>query len=253
MFVALVFVCCAACTTVVADTWVPISTGFATDIAITTSGGNTFAEVKFTCSDAGHRVVDWGGVARTDNQFSVDAKVERWTGGSAQMIITIKHVYDLGALSPGTYSFVVKVYGTVVKTQQFTVGNASPGAPKLLTEQNTERALAVESVTLLRLPFSGWRHQFGSDPAARVMLFATDLELGKAESSSTLTAQAEDSQQRTFPLTVEYVGKVPNNDWLTQLIVKVPADLESAGNIWIIIHAGNLVSNKVLISIKPPN
>ena len=85
------------------------------------------------------------------------------------------------------------------------------------------------------------------------MLFATNIELGQGESLSTLTAQAEDSQQRAFPLTVEYVGKVPNHDWLTQVIIKVPIDIESAGDIWISIHVGSLVSNKVLISFKPPS
>lgn len=253
MFVALVFFFCAAHTTVVGETWEPVSTGFATDIAISTSGGNTSAEVKLTCPNTGYRVTDWGSVVRTDNEFSVDAKVERWTGVSAQMIITITHVYSLGALAPGTYSFAVKAHGSVVKTQQFTVGPAAPAVPSLLTEQNTERALALESVTHLRLPsFSVGRHQFSSDTATRVMLFATDLELGQGESPSTITAQAQDSLQRTFPLTVEYVGKIPNNDWLTQVIVKVPVDIESSENIWISIHVGSLVSNKVLISIKPP-
>ena len=252
LLVVLVFFFCAAHTTVIAETWEPVSTGFATDIAISTSDGNTFAEVRLTCPNSGYRVAAWGALARSDNEFSADAKVERWTGVSAQMITTITHVYALGALSPGTYSFAVKAYGSVVKTQQFTIGVAAPAVPRLLTEENTERALALESVTLLRGPFSSAGGQFSSDTATRVMLFATNIELGHGESLSTVTAQAEDSQQRVFPLTVEYVGKVPNHDWLTQVIVKVPVDSESAGDIWISIHVGNLVSNKVLISIKPP-
>lgn len=237
---------CVASTSVAAETWEPVSTGFATDIAISTSGGNSSAEVKLTCPNSGYRVTDWGAVVRSGNEFSADAKVERWTGVSAQVITTITHVYALGALSPGTYSFVLKAHGSVVKTQQFTIGVAAT-VPKLLTEENTERALALESVTLLRGPFSsaGGR-QFSSDTATRVMLFATDIE------SETITAQAEDSLQRTFPLTVEYVGKVQNHDWLTQVILKLPVDIESAGDIRISIHAGSLVSNKVLITIKPP-
>src|SRR4029453_9143591 len=154
LFVALVFFFCATRTTVFAETWVPISTGIATDIAISTSGGNTSVEVKLTCPNTGYRVTDWGVVARTDNEFSVDAKVERWTGVSAQMIMTITHVYALGPLSPGTYSFAVKFYGSLVKTQQFTIGAAASVVPRLLTEENTERALALESVTLVRGPFS---------------------------------------------------------------------------------------------------
>jgi hypothetical protein len=238
-------------TPTIAETWEPVLTGFATDIAVSTSGDNTSAEVKLTCPNTGYRVTDWGAVARTENEFSVDAKVERWTGASAQMITTITHVYALSSLSPGTYSFVVKAYGSVVKTEQFTIGPAAAIVPKLLTEENTERALALESVTLVRGPFSSaGRQRFGLDTATRVMLFATDLKFG--ESPSTITAEAEDSQHRAFSLTVEYVGKIPNHDWLTQVIVKLPVDIESAGDIWISIHVGSLVSNKVLISIKPP-
>jgi hypothetical protein len=252
LFVVVVFFFCAAHTTVIAQTWEPVSTRLATDISISTSGGNTSAEVKLTCPNTGYRVTDWGPVARSDNQFSVDSKVERWTGVSAQMIMTITHVYALGALSPGTYLFVVKAYGSVVKTQQFTIGAAAPVVPRLLTEANTERALALESVTLVRGPFSSaGRPRFSSDTATRVMLFATDLELG--EPPLTITAEAEDFQHRTFPLTVEYVGKVPRHDWLTQLIVKIPVEIETVGDIWISIHVGNLVSNKVLISLQPPN
>src|SRR4030095_6459204 len=121
LLVVLVFFFCAARATVIAETWEPVSTGFATDIAISTSGGNTSAEVRLTCPNAGYRVTDWGAVARSDNEFSADAKVERWTGGSAQVITTITHVYALGTLSPGTYSFAVKAYGSVVKIQQFTI------------------------------------------------------------------------------------------------------------------------------------
>ena len=142
LFVVLVFFFCAARTTVIAETWEPVSTGFSTDIVIATSGGNTSAEVKLTCPNSGYRVLDWGQVGRTDNEFFVDAKVERWTGVSAQMITTIAHVYALGTVPPGTYSFAVKVYGSVVARQQFIIGSAAP-APRLLTEENTDHAIAL--------------------------------------------------------------------------------------------------------------
>jgi uncharacterized protein (TIGR03437 family) len=164
------------------------------------------------------------------------------------MIITIPHVYSLGELAPGTYSFVVRVYGSVVKRVQFTI-NTAAGAPRLLTEQNSDHAIALESVTLLRSPFSATGgHQFNSDTASRVILFAVDLELSEG---AIVTAQAEDSQLKTYPLTVEYVGKAPNHDWLTQVIIKLPADVAEAGDLSVSINVGTLVSNKVLISVKP--
>jgi hypothetical protein len=239
---------CAARARVFAETWEPASAGFATDIAISTSGGNTSSAVRFTCSSAGYRVTDWGIVTRNDSEFSVDAKLERWTGPSAQMIISLAHTYSVGALAPGSYSFAVKVYGSVVKRQQFTVGGTT-AVPRLLTEENTDRAVALESVTLLRGPFSyAGRNQLNGQAPTRVMLFATDVEVGQA-----ITAQAEDAQHKTYPLTVEFIGKAPNHDWLTQVIIKLPADVEGAADLWVSINVGTLVSNRVLISVSPAN
>lgn len=252
MFLGLVLLFCCARGTATAQTWQPVSTGIATEILISTSGGSTYAEVRFTFPNSGYRVTDWGEVARNGNDFSVDTKVERWTGISAQVITTLKHTYVLGALAPGTYSFTVKIYGSVAGREQFSIATAAPVAPKLLTEENTERAIALESVTMLRDPFSLIStHNFSSDGRTRIMLFATDIELGQGEGVSTVTAQAEDSQQRTYPLTVEYVGKVPNLDWLTQVVVKLPDELESAGDIWVSINVRGVASNRALISIKP--
>jgi hypothetical protein len=241
-------------TTAFAETWEPVSTGFSTDIVITTSASNRSAEVRLTCPNTGYRVTDWGTVVRTDNEFAVDAKVERWTGVSAQMIMTISHVYALGALPPGTYSFVVKAYGTVMKRQSFTIATTASPAPRLLTEETTERAIAVESVTLLRGPFPfATTHQFSSDGANRVMLFATDMQFIPGEGAAATTVQAEDSQGKIYPVTVEYVGKPTNLDQLVQLIIKLPAEVENAGDIWLSVNVRGVISNKVLISIKLPN
>ena len=81
------------------------------------------------------------------------------------------------------------------------------------------------------------------------MLWAVNADLQPGES---LTAQAEDSQNRVFPLTVEYAGKVPGFDWLTQVNVKLPDELANAGDVWISIKLRGASSNKAMISIKPP-
>lgn len=187
---------------------------------------------------------------RNGSDFSVDLKVERWTGVSAQMITTLKQTYALGALAPGTYSFTVRVYGFVAKTQQFSVQPARSN-PKLQIEGNTERAIALESVTFTREPYSlGAAHNFSPDGRARVMLFASDLEWAASGDLSTITAEAADSQGRAYRLTLEYVGKVPNLDSLTQLSIKLPAELENAGEIRVSIAVGGVVSNRVLLFLK---
>jgi hypothetical protein len=93
----------------------------------------------------------------------------------------------------------------------------------LLTEANTNRAIALDSVTMVRDPFSLLTtHNFSSDQRTRIMLFAVNVDLQPGENISLVTAQSEDSQHRITPLTVESVGKVPNLNWLTQINIRLP-------------------------------
>lgn len=348
--VVLVLFCCAG-GTVRAQTWEPATTGFSTEIRIWTTGGSSFAEVRLTFANTGYRVTDWGSVARNGNDLSVDAKVERWTGISAQVVTIAEHTYNLGPLTPGAYSFTFKSYGVAIKSQQFDpatavekwepasltsdrigiriwttegttstkvefyfpdtgyrvtdwgqvirasnefavdinaehwtgesearvtlaeqtyqLGALSPGtyllivkingseakrqqfsigspAPRLLTEENSERAITLESVTQTRGPFAVTpTHNFSSDRRTRIILIASDFELGQA-----VTAEAADSRNVTYQLTVEHVGRVPNFDGLMQVVIKLPSELENAGDIWVRINVSGASSNKALVSIK---
>ncbi|HKU73552.1 MAG TPA: zinc-dependent metalloprotease family protein [Pyrinomonadaceae bacterium] len=124
--------------------------------------------------------------------------------------------------------------------------------PILLTEENSNKAIAFDSVTWMRDPFSITTvNNFSLDGRTRIMLLAANAELLSGENSSVVTAQAEDSQQGVFPLTVEYVGKVPAFDWLTQINIKLPDTLINAGDVWLSISLRGQPSNKVLIRIGP--
>jgi hypothetical protein len=235
------------------ERWEPVSPiAVRVGISIWTTGGITYTEVELYFPDTGHRVTDWGQVIRAGNELSVDINAERWTGESEARISLTEQTYQLGALAPGTYFFTAKINGSAARREQFSIGTASPTAPRLLTEEDTERAIALESVTWTHDPFPLVAiHNFSLDRRTRVMLFATDVELGQGEGASVVTAQAVDSQQRTYSLTVEYVGKVPNLDRLIQVVIKLPAEVESAGDIWVSINVRGVVSNRVLIPIKP--
>ena len=125
--------------------------------------------------------------------------------------------------------------------------------PILLTEENSNTALAFDSVTLIRDPFSitTVNNFFSLDGRTRIMLLATNVELLPGDNASVVTAQAEDSQHTIFPLTVEYVGKVPAFDWLAQINVKLPDPLTNAGDVWVSISVQGQPSNKVLVRIRP--
>ena len=82
------------------------------------------------------------------------------------------------------------------------------------------------------------------------MLFATGLELMPGESASVVTAQAEDSAHQIYPLAVEYVGKVPNFDSLTQVNVRLPDGIVGGGDLLVSISLRGAASNKVIIGIR---
>lgn len=139
----------------------------------------------------------------------------------------------------------------VVAGQPFTIMQAPALAPALFTEEASLKALALDSVTLVRDPFSVLtEHNFSQDQRRRVTLFAADAQLLPGENVSALTVLAEDSQHRVFPLTVEYVGRVPGYDWLTQITVRLPDELENAGDVSLSIRLRGLSSLKATLSIE---
>jgi uncharacterized delta-60 repeat protein len=145
---------------------------------------------------------------------------------------------------------VARLLGDAVPTP--TPSPTPAGAPVLFTEENTNRSIGLDSVTFVRDPIPvRTSNNFSSDRHTRVMLFATNVELMPGEGASVITAQAEDSQQGVFPLIVEYAGKVPGFDWLTQINVRLTDELESAGDIRVSVRVRGTQSNTVLLSVRP--
>lgn len=139
-----------------------------------------------------------------------------------------------------------------ISLPNFTItGSANSVPPTLLAEENTNRAIALDSVTFMRDPFPlTTPDNFSLDQRTRIMLFAIGLELMPGEDAAVVTAQAEDSAHRIYPLTIEYVGKVPNFDWLTQVNVRLPDGLATAGDVLVSISLRGAASNKVVIGTR---
>lgn len=128
----------------------------------------------------------------------------------------------------------------------FTAAASTVEIPVLLGEEISRRAIALDSVTWMRDPFSPMStHNLSSDGRTRVMLFALNLN-----QSSGVSAQAEDLQRKTYQLPIEFIGRVPTVDWLTQINVRLPAELMGAGDVWVSINVQGAVSNKVIVQIK---
>jgi hypothetical protein len=137
-----------------------------------------------------------------------------------------------------------------ISLPNFTITPSTSLPPTLLTEANTNRAIALDSVMLVRDPFPLTRPVgFGPDQRTRVMLFALGLQLLPGEDISVVTAQAEDSAHTIYPLTVEYVGKVSSFDWFTQVVLRLPDGLGS-GDVLVSVSLRGAVSNKVIVGIR---
>ena len=121
-------------------------------------------------------------------------------------------------------------------------------APVLATEENSQRAIALDSVFYMRDPFLLTNEQIsGTDKRTRVSLFATNLELTQG---LVITAQAVDSQQVTHPLQVEFVSGLPTFLGFTQIVVKLPDGITTAGDLQMTITVRGKTSNVALVGVR---
>jgi hypothetical protein len=158
--------------------------------------------------------------------------------------------------------------GVVERTESFNLVLSAPGAgamegspftttvtildddkPLLLTQENTPRAAALDSVTMMREPFPiGTIHNFSSDNRTRIMLFATGIELLPSETFSDVVVHLETGNQ-TFSLLVEDIRKVPNFDSISQIVVKLPGSPDFEGDAQISLTFRGVTGNKPLIAL----
>ncbi|HEX5964889.1 MAG TPA: carboxypeptidase regulatory-like domain-containing protein [Pyrinomonadaceae bacterium] len=92
--------------------------------------------------------------------------------------------------------------------------------PEILTTQNTDAAVVLDSVSYLAQPFSIFEPMdFADDGMARVLIFAKNLEV--VNNPSQVIVTAEDPNHLVYPLPVEFVGDVSGQSWLKQLNIKL--------------------------------
>lgn len=128
--------------------------------------------------------------------------------------------------------------------------SAQTARPTLISEATSTRAVAFESVTRIREPFQSTSSiQFSTDNRTRIMLFATDLQLQPGESASSITAEAEDGAHRHYPLQVEYAGPVPEQTWVTSIIVRLGDEMGDVGDVLVKVTYRGQASNRVRVGI----
>jgi hypothetical protein len=136
----------------------------------------------------------------------------------------------------------------VVTTNGQTAVVASP--PILISQPTSTRAIAIDSLTFAPEPFvMNSPYAAGADRRTRVMLFAVNLRLQPDEPLSSVAAEAENAAHQHFNLPVEYVGPVPQQEWLSAIIVKLNDNLADAGDVLVQVSHNNVASNRVRIGI----
>lgn len=121
--------------------------------------------------------------------------------------------------------------------------------PSIFTEEEaTNRAIALDSVTMIRGPFRILTdHNFSGDHHTRVILFTSDLGMTQPDSTQLIV------QAGGMPLTVENVGPVSGVSGMSAsyIIVRLP-DLLPPGDLPLIITLrGHTSVNSPTISIAP--
>ncbi len=144
------------------------------------------------------------------------------------------------------------VFALIVVTLPNSFPNVHSQANKLIliSEETSTRAVAVDSVTQKHEPFSATSVvQWGADNRTRIMVFATGIDLQPGEDTSAITADAEDGAHKIYHLAVEYVGPVPEQDWISSIVLRLDGQLGDAGDVLIGISYHGTVSNRVRIGI----
>ena len=130
---------------------------------------------------------------------------------------------------------------------KFDNAGAQTTRPILISHPDSTRAIAFESVTRQREPFTTTAQvRFGSDSATRIMLFAMNLSFQPGE---TVTADAEDASHTIYALTVENVASVPDQPWATSLVVRLAENMPQTGDVLVRIKYRGLESNRVRVGL----
>ena len=128
--------------------------------------------------------------------------------------------------------------------------------PLLARDFNSSNASALNALTFTRDPFALTTTFIGETSATRVAFFAQFVDLAPGEDLSVVSVKALTPQQVEHDLPVEFVGTVPglagvvpSSEELTQINVRLPADLPS-GDLFVMVIFRGRGSELVRIRIK---
>jgi Big-like domain-containing protein len=175
--------------------------------------------------------------------------------GTVQLGANGKASFGTSALSIGSHNITADFVGTNGwLNSSGTVAQVVNDAPLLLTDENSDLAVALDSVTETRDPFSLINpYNLGNDSRRRVSLFVWRLQFLPADTASSVSVAAEDDQGQTYQLNVEYIGSVSGLGDVTQVVVRLPDSVFGAPrDLWVKVGLRGTFSNKAIIKIAAP-
>jgi probable HAF family extracellular repeat protein len=214
------------------------------------SPGHTYANAS-AINNAGHVV----GVSSPSFFFSSGERAFIFRDGVMQ---------DLNNLIPANSGWVLaravdindagQIVGNGFKDGQPKAFLLTPTQPLLITEPNSTKAVVVETIWYLRDPFSLQTPvALSPDRRTRLTIVARNIEVVAGENIPAPTVQTEDAQHQLVDLPVEFIGKVPGATWLTQITVRLPDQLNTAGEIQLRISFRGQTSNagSIILAASP--
>ncbi|HVQ38730.1 MAG TPA: hypothetical protein VMS31_14425 [Pyrinomonadaceae bacterium] len=223
------------------------SSGVTTVIGNLNGMGNTAFTIEFFVNSS----CEAGGIGEGQS-FAGSTQVKNW-GNDSPIYATLPFPALVGQFITATA--IDPLGNTSEFSQCMVVTDTAPPpptvpTPALLTAAGSEEVLALESVTFLRGPFPvEMESGVGGERRTRVMLFAANVELLSGEGTEAVTVQAEDPLHQSYALPVEFVGKVPNYDLLTQLVVQLP-EVVPVGDLRVSVTVHGKTSNQVTLRLR---
>ncbi|HVG38087.1 MAG TPA: DUF1800 family protein, partial [Pyrinomonadaceae bacterium] len=127
---------------------------------------------------------------------------------------------------------------------------AQQGGIHIITEPNSTRAISFNAVTRQKEPFTAATDDpLHTDKRTRVMIFAENFDLTVGDGLMLLKAEAEDGSHKRFALAVENMSRVPGQEWLTAITLRLPDGMPGVGDVFMRLSYQGVSSNRVRVGI----
>lgn len=173
--------------------------------------------------------------------------------GETAKSIAVTVIGDIVAEADETFSLnLSNVSNAALGQSQSTATIKDNRNPLFVMSELTGRAAILDSVNFTTEPFSiSSLFNFSADRRTRLILFLANVRLQAGDDASVVTASLEDSQQTSYPATVEHIGPVPGFSWMTQIVVRLPNQIGSAGEYRLKVTVRGAESNVVPVNLNP--